>query len=139
MSYAVAEDLIGLIPDEWITAATSDAGTRDAIAQVLQAAEDEVDSFLSRRYTLPLDLTATLAGAVPTLRHITRYLAAYIAYGRRGMQEEFPWKDAMKPIRDDLKAIAAGTMPLFPALQPANTDSVIITAPNRAHSHSLSF
>jgi hypothetical protein len=137
--YAVADDLKGLIPEEWLIAATSDAGTSDAIADVIQTAEDEVNNYVSRKYPLPLDLTTALANAVPTLRHITRYLAAAIAYGRRGMQTEFPWTDQLKRIRDDLQAIAKGDIALFPTLQTTNTDAVAITAPNRAHSSNMSF
>jgi len=141
MSYCVAADLKGLIPDEWITEATDDDadGTRDTIADVLQAAEDEIDSKLAGRYTLPLDLSNTLNGIVAKLRHIARYLASEIAYGRRGMMEAFPWKEQMKDIRKGLTAIENGTIPLFHSLKPAEDDAVAITVSNRAHSDRLSF
>jgi hypothetical protein len=137
MAYAVATDLTGLIPDEWMAAATSDASASDAIASVLQTAEDEVNNYISRKYPLPLDLDHALANAVPTLRHITRYLAAAIAYGRRGMQEEFPWGDQLKRIRDDLEAIASGKLALFPTLQTVNDETVAVTEPNRAWSRNM--
>lgn len=141
MSYCVADDLKGLIPDEWITQATDDSGdgTRDTIADVLQAAEDEIDAKLAGRYTLPLDLSNTINGIVAKLRHMARYLAAEIAYGRRGMMEAFPWKEQMKEVRKGLNAIENGTIALFHSLKPAEDDAVAITMTNRAHSNQLSF
>lgn len=140
MSYAVATDLVGLIPEEWLTEATDDTGdgTRDTIADVLQAAHDAVDNKLATRYPLPLDLSNTTNGMVGKLRHFTRYMAAYIAYGRRGMQKECPWETELVEIRKELNAIAAGTLLLFPTLKQTNDDAEAITVTNRAHSNNLS-
>lgn len=131
MSYATAADLNGLIPEEWVVAASSDASASDAIAAVLLAAEDEVNNWISRKYPLPLDLSVALANAVPTLRHVTRYIAAYLLYGRRGMQKEFPFIEELKMVREDLKAIARGEVALFPTAQTLNYETVAITTPNR--------
>ena len=140
MSYAIATDLVGLIPSEWLTEATDDTGdgTRDTIADVLQAAHDEVDSKIATRYTLPLDLSNTTNGIVAKLRHITRYIASAIAYGRRGMHKEFPWVDQLKDIRKQLDAIENGSLQLFPTLKQTNDDAEAITVTNRAHSNNLS-
>lgn len=139
MAYAVANDLKGLIPEEWLQAATTDASASDAIADVLQSAEDEVNNFISRKYPLPLDLGNALANAVPTLRHMTRYIAAFIAYARRGMQDECPWTDTLKQVRADLGAIAKGDIALFPTLATLNTEAIAITAGNRVDSSRISF
>lgn len=138
--YCTQADLVGLIPQEWLTQAVDDDGdgTADTITDVLQAAQDEIDSKLATRYALPLDLSGTLAGMAAKLRHIMRYLAAAIAYGRRGMHDQFPWVDQIKDIRRDLSAIENGTLLLFPNLTPVEDDALIITTPNRADSRQLS-
>ena len=138
MSYIVASDLIGLIPEEWISEATTDATARDALTEVITSAEDTVNNKLATRYTLPLDLSNTVNGMVGKLRHYTRYMAAYIAYGRRGMQKECPWTDELAEIRKELNAIANGSILLFPTLKQTNDDAEAITVTNRAHSSRLS-
>ncbi len=138
MSYIVASDLIGLIPDEWISEATTDDTARDALAEVITSAEDTVNNKLATRYTLPLDLSNTTNGMVGKLRHFTRYMAAYIAYGRRGMQKECPWEAELVEIRKELNAIANGSILLFPTLKQTNDDAEAITVTNRAHSTRLS-
>ena len=138
MSYIVASDLIGLIPDEWISEATTDDTARDALTEVITSAEDTVNNKLATRYTLPLDLSNTVNGMVGKLRHYTRYMAAYIAYGRRGMQKECPWADELAEIRKELNAIANGSILLFPTLKQTNDDAEAITVTNRAHSSRLS-
>lgn len=141
MSYCVAADIEGLIPPEWLTEALDDAGTgeRTALADVLQAADDEIDAKLAGRYALPLDLSNTINGIAAKLRHMARYLAAEIAYGRRGLHERFPWKEQMKQVRKALDAIEAGDLPLFPTLAPVADEAVAITVANPAHSAKLSF
>jgi len=138
VSYIVASDLIGLIPDEWISEATTDSTARDALADVITTAEDLVNNKLATRYPLPLDLTNTTNGMVGKLRHFTRYMAAYIAYGRRGMQKECPWETELVEIRKELNAIAKGEILLFPTLKPTNDDAEAIVVSNRAHSSRLS-
>lgn len=140
MSYAVASDLVGLIPTEWRDAATDDNGdaTAEAMAAVLTSAEDEINGTLSTRYTVPIDLEAE-AAPVELLRHACRYLAAELCYARRSMQDQFPFKTIVEQIRTTLRQIAQGKIPLFPNADPVADEITVISVPNRVNSSRISF
>jgi len=140
MAYAVASDLVGLIPTEWRDAATDDNGdaTAEAMSAVLTSAEDEINGTLSTRYTVPIDLEAS-AAPVELLRHACRYLAAELCYARRSMQEQFPFKTVVEQIRTTLRQIAQGKIPLFPNSEQVADEMVAITETSRVHSSRISF
>jgi phage gp36-like protein len=140
MAYAAASDLVGLIPTEWRDAATDDNGdaTAESISAVLTSAEDEINGTLSTRYTVPIDLTAD-AAPVELLRHACRYLAAELCYGRRSMQEQFPFKTVVEQIRTTLRQIAQGKIPLFPNSEQVADELVVVSQPSRVNSSHIAF
>ncbi len=140
MPYAVASDLDGLIPPEWRTAATDDNGdaTGEAISAVLTSAEAEINGILSTRYSTPVNLTGENA-PVALLKHCCSYLAAELCYGRRGLQERFPFAKITEQIRTTLRQIAQGKIPLFPDAEPVADEAVAITETSRVHSSRISF
>lgn len=140
MSYATATDLDGLIPPEWRVASTDDDGgtNGEAIAAVLSSAEDEINGILSTRYKVPVNLEAENA-PVPLLKHCCRYIAAELCYGRRGLQDQFPFKPITEQIRLTLRQIAQGKIPLFPDAEQVSDEAVAITEKSRVHSSRISF
>ncbi len=141
MAYIVEADLKGLIPGEWLTASADDDGDgiAEAMAEVITTAEDQVNSFIAQRYALPVQIASIESGPLAFLRHASRYLAAAVAYGRRGMQKEFPWIDEVKDIRKGLTAIASGETKLYATLDQANDEMVAITEPSRVWSKKIGF
>ncbi len=86
MSYITADDLRLWLGDDAYTQLTDDDGTglpnEQIVQQALTAAQGEVDSYLARRYRLPLD-SVRFPKAVETLAVITLDVAEYRLNTRR--------------------------------------------------------
>lgn len=110
MSYISFDELKGLVPDGWVTAALDDdaSGNAEKFDVVRDLAEGEVNGVIGLRYATPLD------PAPQIVKTIALYIAAEIVYGRRNQQENFPYKDALAVYRRQLRDIGAGTLPLGP-------------------------
>lgn len=108
--YFEIDALKALIPAQWLVGALDDDAnaTAEMFDQCRQAAEDEINGLVSLRYALPLDPVPLIlaSGAV--------YIAAEICYGRRGAAESFPFKEKVAALRQTLKQIATGSIPLYP-------------------------
>lgn len=138
--YATTTELEDLIPAELLTEATDDDadGTADTgrLTSLLTAAERVVNGTLARRYRVPLDVTS--GGPADFLKHCTLYLAAQLAYARRGMEKSFPFQVMVDGILKDLQAIANGLQPLFPETKQVNDHTVAITEPSKVYSSQAS-
>ena len=93
MPYATAQDLITRLGDREATAISDRAGTGQPDLEVLSAAlagaEDEVNSYVGRRYLLPLTSATTgLAVSPLTLQRLTIDIARYRQTGTEIMETE---------------------------------------------------
>ena len=141
--YATTTELEDLIPAELLTEATDDNadGTADTgrLTSLLTAAERVVNGTLARRYRVPIDVTSGQAGSpADFLKHCTLYLAAQLAYARRGMEKSFPFQVMVDGILKDLQAIANGLQPLFPETKQVNDHTIAITEPSKVYSSQAS-
>lgn len=140
--YATTAELEDLIPAELLTEATDDDadGTADTgrLTSLLTAAERVVNGTLARRYRVPIDVTSTAGSPSDFLKHCTLYLAAQLAYARRGMEKSFPFQVMVDGILKDLQAIANGLQPLFPETKQVNDHTVAITETSKVYSSQAS-
>ena len=133
MPYTTLAKVTALVPDGWITAGLDDDADGDAeqFSAVLEVAEQEVNGVLGLRYEVPLETVTDFVAS------ITGYICAEIVYGRRNMQEHFPYKDALAVQRRTLRDIGAGTLPLSPTKERLNSSVSVISADSKVHSANL--
>ncbi len=131
--YFTFDQLKGLVPDGWVTAALDDDNSGDAekFNVVQELAENEVNGVISLRYALPLNPVPAIVGTIAV------YIAAQIVYGRRNMTEHFPYSDALAIYRRNLRDIGEGKLPLAPDKQRQNASVSIISEPSRVYSGNL--
>jgi len=125
MAYSTQDDIEKQIPEEILIELTDDAGTgevdTDNIDRAIEDADDEIDSFLSLAYTLPLASTPGL------VRRMSVDLAVCNLYSRRP-HLEIPEsrKERCDSDRKLLEKIAQGKLSLggdFP--DPVNTGNSV--------------
>lgn len=135
MSYITFDELKGLVPDGWVTAALDDDGDGNAekFETVRDLAEREVNGVVGLRYAVPVVPTPPILGTIAV------YIAAEIVYGRRGMSENFPYKDAVAVYRRQLRDIGAGDLPLGPEQNRKKSSVTVITEESRLHSSHMNF
>jgi phage gp36-like protein len=133
MAYTTVIKLKALVPDGWVTAALDDdsSGDGEKFEDVLAVAEQEVNGSLGLRYAVPL------ATATDFIASITTYICAEIVYGRRNMQEHFPYKDALAVMRRQLRDIAAGDLPLTPGVDRKQSSVSVISEDSRVWSDKI--
>lgn len=111
MAYLSLSDLDGHIPAQFLIQALDDDNDQviDAAvwAKVLAAAEEEVDSFLEGRFTLPLVTVPKL------IKQAALAFVCELLYRRRGTPDETnPWKKQADGLRKRLSQVQAGDFKL---------------------------
>lgn len=133
MPLFVQSDLEALLPPEWLTEALDDDanGTVDAFTAAYNWAAGRIEAKLGPRYGLPLP-TGTVIDAV--LKDIGIMLGVKACYARRPSAKigEDLAKDIARA-QDALDALANGTHPLSPGLEPVKAPAVIISEDARTH------
>lgn len=133
MPLFVQSDLEALLPPEWLTEALDDDanGTVDAFTAAYNWAAGRIEAKLGPRYGLPLP-TGTVIDAV--LKDIGIMLGVKACYARRPSSKigEDLAKDIARA-QDALDALATGTHPLSPGLEPVKAPAVIISEDARTH------
>jgi phage gp36-like protein len=114
MAYLSLIDLDGSIPAQFLLQALDDDNDQviDAAVwtKVLAAAEEEVDSFLEGRFTLPLTTVPKL------MKQATQAFVCELLYRRRGTPDETnPWKKQADGLRKRLAQVQAGDLKLSAA------------------------
>jgi hypothetical protein len=141
MPYIEQTDLESLIPPAWVTEVLDDDSDGDEdtgrFDSIREAAEDAVNGVLSLSYSVPIATPANF----PFLKHVTRYEAARICYGRRNYEEKaMPFYSTWKSAWDLLIEIGKGEQPLGPAAgsndQLAKPRGAVITGRSKIHSTS---
>lgn len=126
-------DLTALIPSEWLEEALDDDanGSVDAFTAAYTWAAGRIEAKLGPRYGLPLP-SGTVIDAV--LKDIGIMLGVKACYARRPSAKiaEDLAKDITRA-QDALDALASGTHPLSPGLEPVKAPAVIISEPSRSH------
>jgi phage gp36-like protein len=104
MAYSTQEDVAKQVPPAELAELTTEAGSEpdaEVVAEAIAQADAEIDSYLAKRYTLPL-------AAVPArVKALSVDLAAYHLYSRRSAMPEVrrdKYKDAILFLKD----VAAG-------------------------------
>ncbi len=85
MAYIVNQDLIDRVGNDTAAQLTTESGTvpsSSILDEVRISSEREVDSYLSRRFSTPID-TSTDADLAAFLKKLTLDLAEYRIFGRR--------------------------------------------------------
>lgn len=128
MSYFTRAALEQLIPPAFVVEALDDDsdGVEDAGLwdEVVAGAENEVDSYLERRYALPL---ATVPAMVTEAAKI---FACEILHQRRGQHgDKNPFTKRAAAHRETLEKIATGDITFGPKQAPAKSPVSIISEP----------
>lgn len=134
--YFLYEDLAALIPGDFLTQALDDDGDGvvDAWSVVQAGSCREVDAILGMRYPVPIP-----APYPAVVVHAAVTIAAEACYLRRGTAEEKnPFSKLAGLVRQQLRDIAAGSLPLDPAIGRARPSASIITEPSRTAGEQLS-
>lgn len=79
MAYCTEDDLLNRVDEDTLSELTSDSGgvDSDVVARAISAADEEIDSYLAVRYTLPFSATPE------RVRDLSVDIAVYNLYGRR--------------------------------------------------------
>lgn len=124
MAYIVNQDIIDRVGNERAAQLTADSGTtpdQAVLDEVRLGAEGEVNSYLNRRYAVPVDLTAH-ADVAAALKRFVLDIAVYQLESLRP-----PAPDTARMVRDDaikwLERVAKGEINLPTATTPAGTKS----------------
>jgi len=140
MSYLVQSDLEGLVPPAWLTEGLDDAGEGSVTAfeSVKLTTENAINGALSGRYSVPLELTGN-AGLTACISEIAVCLAVEALYIRRQIALD---KDSLLVKRigrawSRLDALAKGTDPLSPNIDPVNAPGEVIGEASRVYSASI--
>lgn len=137
MPLFVQTDLEALLPPEWLAEALDDDadGTVDAFAAAQTWAEDRIKAKLGPRYGLPLP-TGAVIDAV--LKDIAVMLGVKACYARRPSAKiADDLAVDIKRAQDALDALASGTHPLSPGLEPVKAPAVILSETARSHHDGL--
>jgi len=82
MAYSVLEDLLKMIPEEELAQITTESGDDPdpaIVAEAISQADAEIDSYLGRRYQVPL------SPVPPRVKALSVDLAIYHLYSRRSV------------------------------------------------------
>jgi hypothetical protein len=130
-------DLEALIPPDWLVEALDDDanGSVDAFTAAQAWAEGLIKAKLGPRYGLPLPSNDVIDAV---LKDIAIMLGVKACYARRPSAKigEDLAKDITRA-QDALDALATGTHPLSPGLEPIKAPAVIISEPARTHYEGL--
>ena len=145
MTYATPQDLIDRLGEREATAISDRAGTGQpdvmTLTSALTLAEDEVNSYLGRRYALPLLTAAGLVANVPSvLKRLTIDVARYRQTGTEIMETEairHRFKDAVRVLEQIAKGeIDLGALMLATSGGPASIGgNTAVRAPTKAFSN----
>ncbi len=122
MAYIVNQDIIDRVGTTAATQLTSDSGgTPDSgvLDEVRLSSEGEVNGYLSKRYAVPVDLTAH-ADLAATLKGFTLDVAEYRLRSRRDSMAEVHEK-MYANAKEWLEKVRKGEIPLPAALTPVST------------------
>ena len=140
MSYLVQSDLEGLVPPSWLTEGLDDAGEGSVTAfeAVKQLTERAINGELSGRYTVPLTLEGN-TGLRDCISEIAVCLAVEALYIRRQIEIDPEGRLGKRIERavQRLKALAKGTDPLSPNIDPVNAPGEVIGEVSRVYSTSI--
>ena len=131
MSYILQSDLEGAVPPDFLVQALDDNrdGVIDAWDAVSAQACEAVDGVLGIRFAVPF------SPAPAVVKRAARVFALELVYLRRGVKgDDNPWTAQADDIRKQLKAIAAGEMPLGPTINRQQPSVSVVTEPARTSS-----
>ena len=117
MAYLTESDLTAKIPPQTLLEALDDNGDGvaddDLLDSIIASAAGEIDGQLSGRHAVPF--TGDIA---PRVKHACLIFVLEMLYERRGWTSENgrnPWSGKARDLRSQIKDVAMGTRPLFPA------------------------
>jgi len=119
MAYITNQDIIDRVGTSAAAQLTTDSGAtpdQDVIDEVRNASEGEVNGYLAKRYTVPVDLT-THTDLADTLKSFTLDVAVYRLMGRRGRISE-SYKQAYENAKEWLTKVSEGKIVLPAATTP---------------------
>ena len=136
MSYTTRAKIEADIPSEFLTQALDDNGDDleddGLLDTVLASADEEIDSYLEGRYTLPITPAPKL------LASAAKVFVLETLYARRGYSADTdpvnPWAGRASAYRTRLKAIAKGDEALRVNTDKAEPSVTVISEPARTHS-----
>ncbi|MGC3991692.1 MAG: DUF1320 family protein [Chthoniobacteraceae bacterium] len=135
-TYLTIDDLRGKIPDPFLTEALDDNadGVIEAADLVIAQASMAVEALLAGRYQFPLPE----GEAVPQIvTYGALILACEACYNRRGFKGDAnPYAVEAAALRDQLRAIGEGRIPLAPTIQRAEPSGSLIGERSRVVSRS---
>ena len=110
MPYCTQEDILKQLDEETLIQLTDDAGAgeidTDVVDRAIADADEEIDSYLAIKYSLPFSATPNL------VRRVSVTLAIGNLYSRRENTMPDTRKEDCERVRKDLDRIAKGTMKL---------------------------
>ena len=118
MSYVQLSDLVGRIPNDYLTQALDDDndGVADAWDSVAASASGAVNGFLSTRFAVPFRVNIPQVVIEAAI-----IFACELCYKRRSVaNEQNPFYEDAKAMRVKLANIALGKEPLQPGAVPVN-------------------
>jgi len=124
MAYIVNQDIIDRLTTETAARLTTESGSTPSttvLDEIRLSAEGEVNSYLSKRYKVPVDLTAH-ADLAATLKGYTLDVAVYRAFVRRPPVPESA-AETYKSAKEWLAKVSEGKLPLPASVTPASTTS----------------
>lgn len=125
MAYCTQDDILNKLPEDDLVGLTDDVGNGVVDSAVVDSAiadaDEEIDAFVSLRYSLPLSVVPGL------LKRISAHLAVCGLYGRRPhLEMPKSWSDRCGHARRLLEKISQGKITLG-ATEPAQSSGIGIT------------
>jgi phage gp36-like protein len=130
MAYVSKDDMIAVLPADFLTVAVDDRHYGDDIDNVwpivADAATRRVDSILGSRYSVPF------AEPLPALvKEAAIVFAAHMLYLRRQAGENNPWAKEASSMMERLGRVASGELDL--TFSDSAADPVAIVEPSRTY------
>ena len=132
MAYVAQSDLVGLVPQDYLTAAQDDANdgeTAAVWASLAEAVDQDINGRLAATFSTPL---STVPDAI---KSAAKAIACFFLFKRRGApDDQNPWTALAKFWQDKLDRIGSGQEPLSHDQTRASDPAVAITEDARTHS-----
>ena len=130
MPYLAESDRLAKIPAATLLEAlddnadgTADTGLLDAI---ITSACEKIDGQLSANYAVPF------VAVPPLVKHAAVIFVLEMLYERRGwVDPKNPWSAKARELRTQIKEVAKGSRPLFPAIDKLNGQVGILSEASR--------